>query len=178
MDQFLKVFMKIQMNLQMLLQELGLSLLTVIWDHVHVILVADVPKEKLIWQDPIPKAKYKLKNKDIETLKSKILKSGLSVSELVTTAWASASTFRGSDKRGGANGARIRLEPQKSWKVNNPKQLSKVIKSLEKIQKGFNSKSKSVSIADLIVLGGSVGIEKAAKAAGEKIKVSFTPRQR
>ena len=134
----------------------------------------DVPKEKLIWQDPIPKAKYKLKNKDIETLKSKILKSGLSVSELVTTAWASASTFRGSDKRGGANGARIRLEPQKSWKVNNPKQLSKVIKSLEKIQKGFNSKSKSVSVADLIVLGGSVGIEKAAKAAGEKIKVPFT----
>jgi len=136
---------------------------------------SDVPKEKLIWQDPIPKAKYKLKNKDIETLKSKILKSGLSVSELVTTAWASASTFRGSDKRGGANGARICLEPQKSWKVNNPKQLSKVIKSLEKIQKGFNSKSKSVSIADLIVLGGSVGIEKAAKAAGEKIKVPFTP---
>ena len=136
---------------------------------------ADVPKEKLIWQDPIPKAKYKLKNKDIEILKSKILKSGLTVPELVTTAWASASTFRHSDKRGGANGARIRLEPQKSWKVNNPKQLSKVIKSLEKIQKGFNSKSKSVSIADLIVLGGSVGIEKAAKAAGEKIKVSFTP---
>ena len=135
---------------------------------------ADVPKEKLIWQDPIPKAKYKLKNKDIETLKSKISKSGLSVSELVTTAWASASTFRGSDKRGGANGARIRLEPQKSWKVNNPKQLSKVIKSLEKIQKGFNSKSKSVSVADLIVLGGSIGIEKAAKAAGEKIKVPFT----
>jgi catalase-peroxidase len=134
----------------------------------------DVPKEKLIWQDPVPKAKYKLKNKDIETLKSKILKSGFSVSELVTTAWASASTFRGSDKRGGANGARIRLEPQKSWKVNNPKQLLKVIKSLEKIQKGFNSKSKSVSVADLIVLGGSVGIEKAAKAAGEKIKVPFT----
>ena len=136
---------------------------------------ADVPKEQLIWQDPIPKVKYKLKSKDIETLKSKILKSGLSVSEMVTTAWASASTFRGSDKRGGANGARIRLEPQKNWKVNNPKQLSKVIKSLEKIQKGFNSKSKSVSIADLIVLGGSVGIEKAAKAAGEKIKVPFTP---
>ena len=136
---------------------------------------AEVPKEQLIWQDPIPKAKYKLKNKDIEILKSKILKSGLSVSELVTTAWASASTFRQSDKRGGANGARICLEPQKSWKVNNPKQLSKVVKSLEKIQKGFNSKSKSVSIADLIVLGGSVGIEKAAKAAGEKIKVPFTP---
>ncbi len=136
---------------------------------------ADVPKEKLIWQDPIVKTKYRLKKKDIEALKSKILKSGLSISELVTTAWASASTFRGSDKRGGANGGRICLEPQKNWKVNNPKQLSKVINALEKIQKGFNSKSKSVSIADLIVLGGSVGIEKAAKATGEKIKVPFTP---
>ena len=136
---------------------------------------ADVPKEKLIWQDPIAKIKYRLKKKDIETLKSKILKSGLSISELVTTAWASASTFRGSDKRGGANGGRICLEPQKNWKVNNPKQLLKVINALQKIQKGFNSKSKSVSIADLIVLGGSVGIEKAAKAAGEKIKVPFTP---
>ena len=135
----------------------------------------DVPKEKLIWQDPITKTKYRLKKKDIESLKSKILKSGLSTSELVTTAWASASTFRGSDKRGGANGGRICLEPQKNWKVNNPKQLLKVINALEKIQKGFNSKSKSVSIADLIVLGGSVGIEKAAKAAGEKIKVPFTP---
>ena len=135
----------------------------------------DVPKEKLIWQDPIAKTKYKLKKKDIEALKSKILKSGLSISELVTTAWASASTFRGSDKRGGANGGRICLEPQKNWKVNNPKQLLKVINALQKIQKGFNSKSKSVSIADLIVLGGSVGIEKAAKAAGEKIKVPFTP---
>jgi catalase-peroxidase len=136
---------------------------------------ADVPKEKLIWQDPIAKTKYKLKNKDIETLKSKILKSGLSVSELVATAWASASTFRGSDKRGGANGGRICLEPQKNWIVNNPKQLSKTINVLEKIQKRFNSKSKSVSIADLIVLGGSAGIEKAAKAAGEKIKVPFIP---
>ncbi|MDC0043805.1 catalase/peroxidase HPI [Candidatus Pelagibacter sp.] len=135
----------------------------------------DVPKEKLIWQDPITKTKYRLKKKDIESLKSKILKSGLSTSELVTTAWASASTFRGSDKRGGANGGRICLEPQKNWKINNPKQLSKVINALEKIQRGFNSKSKSVSIADLIVLGGSVGIEKAAKAAGEKIKVPFTP---
>ena len=95
----------------------------------------DVPKEKLIWQDPISKSKYKLKNKDIEILKSKIIKSGLSVSELVTTAWASASTFRGSDKRGGANGARIRLAPQKDWKVNNPKQLSKVLDALEKMQK-------------------------------------------
>ena len=136
---------------------------------------ADVPKEILIWQDPIPKTNYKLKNKDIETLKTKISKSGLSTAELVTTAWASASTFRGSDKRGGANGARIRLEPQKDWKVNNPKELSKVIKALEKIQKGFNSKNKSVSVADLIVLGGNVGIERAAKAAGKKIKVPFAP---
>ena len=135
----------------------------------------EVPKEVLIWQDPIPKMKYKLKNKDIEVFKSKIIKSGLSISELVATAWASASTFRGSDKRGGANGARIRLAPQKDWKVNSPKQLLKVIKVLEKIQKGFNSKSKSVSIADLIVLGGSVGIEKAAKSAGQKIKVPFIP---
>jgi catalase-peroxidase len=136
---------------------------------------ADVPKEILIWQDPIPKTNYKLKNKDIETLKTKISKSGLSTAELVTTAWASASTFRGSDKRGGANGARIRLEPQKDWKVNNPKELSKVIKALEKIQKEFNSKNKSVSVADLIVLGGNVGIERAAKAAGKKIKVPFAP---
>ncbi len=135
----------------------------------------EVPKEKLIWQDPIPKGKYKLKNKDIEVLKLKILKSGLTISELVTTAWASASTYRGSDKRGGANGARIRLAPQKDWKVNNPKQLSKVIKALEKIKKGFDSKSKLVSIADLIVLGGNVGIEKAAKSAGKKIKVPYSP---
>ena len=136
---------------------------------------ADVPKEKLIWQDPITKVKYKLKNKDIESLKSKILKSGLSISELVSTAWASASTFRGSDKRGGANGARICLAPQKDWKVNNPKQLSKVAKVLEKIKKGFDSKSKSVSVADLIILGGNVGIEKATKSAGKKIKVPFSP---
>tara|TARA_S200000501_G_scaffold361018_1_gene388773 strand:+ start:151 stop:2343 length:2193 start_codon:yes stop_codon:yes gene_type:complete len=135
----------------------------------------EVPKDQLIWQDPIPKNKYKLKKKDIEFLKSKISKSGLTVSELVTTAWSSASTFRGSDKRGGANGARIRLAPQKDWKVNNPKQLSKVIKNFEKIQKVFNSKKKSVSLSDLIVLGGNVGIEKAAKAAGEKIKVPFIP---
>ena len=136
---------------------------------------ADVPKEVMIWQDPVPKTKYKLKNKDIDSLKAKISKSGLSLSQLVTTAWASASTFRASDKRGGANGARIRLAPQKDWKVNNPKELSKVIKALEKIQKGFNSKNKSVSLADLIVLGGNVGIEKAAKAAGQKVKVPFTP---
>ena len=135
----------------------------------------EVPKEKLIWQDPISKPNYKIKKKDIKFLKTKILKSGLSVSQLVSTAWASASTFRGSDKRGGANGARIRLEPQKSWPVNNPPQLSKVIKILEKIKNSFDNKKKNVSMADLIVLGGSVGIEKAAKNAGYKINVPFTP---
>ena len=134
---------------------------------------SDVPKEDLIWQDPIPKNKYRLKNKDIELLKKKISKSGLSVSQLVTTAWASASTFRGSDKRGGANGARIALEPQKDWKVNNPSKLSAVIRILNKIKKGFDSKNKSVSLADLIVLGGSVGIENAAKKSGKNIKVPF-----
>ncbi len=135
----------------------------------------EVPKEQLIWQDPVTKPKYKLKNNDINSLKSKILKSGLSISQLVSTAWASASTFRGSDKRGGANGARIRLSPQKDWKVNNPTQLSKVIKALEKIKKSFDSKNKSVSMADLIVLGGCVAIEKAAKKAGHSVKVPFSP---
>jgi len=135
----------------------------------------EVPKEQLIWQDPIPKVKYKLKNKDINILKAKILKSGLSISQLVSTAWASASTFRGSDKRGGVNGARIRLEPQKDWEVNNPSELSKVLKTLEKIQKGFNTKSKTVSLADLIILGGCVGIEKAAKNVGQDVKVPFLP---
>jgi catalase-peroxidase len=135
----------------------------------------DVPKETLIWQDPIPKQKYKIKKKEIDLLKSKILKSGLSISQLVVTAWASASTFRGSDKRGGANGSRIRLSPQKNWEINNPSELSKVIKIYEIIKKNFDTKSKSVSIADLIVLGGSLGIEKAAKNAGKKIKVPFTP---
>ena len=135
----------------------------------------EVPKEELIWQDPIPKVKYKLKNKDIKVLKTKILKSGLSISQLVSTAWASASTFRGSDKRGGANGARIRLAPQKDWEVNNPSQLSKVIKALQKIKKSFDTKKKSVSIADLIVLGGCVAIEKASKKAGYKVNVPFTP---
>ena len=135
----------------------------------------DVPKEELIWQDPIPKNKYKLKNKDIESLKKKILKSGLNISQLVTTAWASASTFRGSDKRGGANGARIVLEPQKNWEVNNPSKLSSVIRIYNKIKKEFETKNKSVSLADLIVLGGSVGIENAAKKAGNKIKVPFKP---
>jgi len=135
----------------------------------------EVPKEELIWQDPVKKPKYKLKNNDINTLKSKILKSGLSVSQLVSTAWASASTFRGSDKRGGANGARIRLSPQKDWKVNNPSQLSKVIKILDKIKKSFDTKKKSVSLADLIVLGGCAAIEKAAKKAGHNAKVPFSP---
>ncbi|CAD5254940.1 MULTISPECIES: catalase/peroxidase HPI [unclassified Imperialibacter] len=132
----------------------------------------EVPKEELIWQDPIPTATHKLDDKDIAALKAKVLASGLSVSELVSTAWASASTFRGSDKRGGANGARIRLSPQKNWKVNNPAQLAKVLGKLEEIQKGFG---KSVSLADLIVLAGCAGVEQAAKNAGQTITVPFTP---
>ena len=133
----------------------------------------EVPKEELIWQDPIPAVTHELINdKDIAELKVQILDSGLSISELVSTAWASASTFRGSDKRGGANGARIRLAPQKDWKANNPAQLAKVLETLEKIQKGFG---KPVSIADLIVLGGCAAIEKAAKDAGHNISVPFTP---
>ncbi len=136
----------------------------------------DVPKEVLIWQDPIPTVTHKLiDEKDIAILKSKLLTSGLSVSELVSIAWASASTFRGSDKRGGANGARIRLAPQKNWEVNNPSQLSKVLKTLESIQKEFNSSGKMVSLADLIVLGGCAGIEKAAKNAGKEVTVPFAP---
>jgi catalase-peroxidase len=132
-----------------------------------------VPKETLIWQDPIPSVNHKLiGDKDIAALKAKILASGLSVSQLVSTAWASASTFRGSDKRGGANGARIRLSPQKDWEVNQPAQLKTVLQKLEAIQKKFGKK---VSIADLIVLGGCAAIEKAAKDAGHKVKVSFTP---
>ena len=135
-----------------------------------------VPKEVLIWQDPIPAVDHELINdQDIETLKKKILDSGLSVSELVSTAWASASTFRGSDKRGGANGARIRLEPQKNWEVNNPAQLSTVLEKLEDIQNGFNNGNKRVSLADLIVLGGCAAIEKAAMDAGHDVKVPFTP---
>jgi catalase-peroxidase len=133
----------------------------------------EVPKEELIWQDPIPKAKYKINPREITALKSQILASRLSVSELVSTAWASAATFRGSDKRGGANGARIRLAPQKDWEVNNPAQLAKVIKTLEAIQKKFNVGKKFVSLADLIVLGGCVGIEKAAKKAKLNVKVPF-----
>ena len=139
----------------------------------------EVPTEELIWQDPIPAVNYPLiDEKDEASLKAKILGSGLSVSQLVSTAWASASTFRGSDKRGGANGARIRLAPQKDWEVNNPTQLSVVLKALEGIQKDFNSAQsggKQVSMADLIVLAGCAGIEKAAKNAGHDVKVPFTP---
>jgi catalase-peroxidase len=135
-----------------------------------------VPKETLIWQDPIPAVDHKLiDEQDIAALKKKILDSGLSVSQLVSTAWASASTFRGSDKRGGANGARIRLEPQKNWDVNNPSQLSTVLEKLEGIQKEFNGGDKRVSLADLIVLGGCAAVEKAAKDAGQDVKVPFTP---
>ena len=139
----------------------------------------DVPEEELIWQDPVPAVDHTLiDGKDIADLKGKILASGLSVSELVSTAWASASTFRGSDKRGGANGARIRLAPQKDWKVNQPDQLSKVLDTFEGIQKEFNSAQdggKKVSLADLIVLGGCAGVEKAAKNAGFNVAVPFTP---
>jgi catalase-peroxidase len=139
----------------------------------------EVPAEELIWQDPIPKVTYTLiDDKDIAELKTKLLGSGLSVSELVSTAWASASTFRGSDKRGGANGARIRLSPQKDWEVNNPTQLARVLKTLEDIQKEFNSSQsggKMLSIADLIVLGGVAAIEKAARNAGHDIKVPYAP---
>lgn len=136
----------------------------------------EVPKEELIWQDPIPTVTHKLIDvNDIASLKSKISDSGLSVPEMVSTAWASASTFRGSDKRGGANGARIRLEPQKDWQVNNPAQLAKVLKTLEGIQTEFNSNGKQVSLADLIVLAGNVGIEKAATTAGQAVEVPFSP---
>ncbi len=139
----------------------------------------EVPKEELIWQDPIPAVNHPLVDaQDIATLKKKILASGLSVSELVSTAWASASTFRGSDKRGGANGARIRLAPQKDWEVNEPARLSKVLKIMEGIQHDFNSKAsggKKVSLADLIVLAGCAGVEQAAKNAGHVVVVPFVP---
>lgn len=139
----------------------------------------DVPQEELIWQDPIPEVNHELVNEaDIAALKEKIISSGLSISELVTTAWASASTFRGSDKRGGANGARIRLAPQKEWEVNNPARLQKVLGILENIQKEFNESQadgKQVSLADLIVLAGSAGVEKAAKDSGHYINVPFVP---
>jgi len=140
---------------------------------------SEVPGEELIWQDPIPEMNHELvDNSDVDSLKSKILNSGLSVSELVSTAWASASTFRGSDKRGGANGARIRLAPQKDWAVNNPVQLQKVLSVLENIQNDFNSSqsgNKRVSLADLIVLAGSTAVEKAARDAGQNVSVPFAP---
>jgi catalase-peroxidase len=139
----------------------------------------EVQKEELIWQDPIPKVNYKLiGEKEIAALKAKVVASKLSVAKLVTTAWASASTFRGGDKRGGANGARIRLAPQKDWEVNQPSELAKVLKTLEGIQAAFNKSAKGgkkVSLADLIVLAGAAGIEKAAKKAGTTVKVPFTP---
>jgi catalase-peroxidase len=139
----------------------------------------EVPKEELIWQDPIPAVNHTLIDaKDITALKKKILSSGLSVPELVSTAWASASTFRGSDKRGGANGARLRLAPQKDWEVNQPVKLAKVLKTLEGIQDEFNKAQKTgkkVSLADLIILAGCAAVEQAAKNAGHKVKVPFTP---
>ncbi len=139
----------------------------------------EVPAEELIWQDPIPEVNHELiDHADVELLKSKILDSGLNISELVSTAWASASTFRGSDKRGGANGARIRLAPQKDWAVNNPVQLQKVLGVLENLQKEFNDAqggNKKISLADLIVLAGNTAVEKAARDAGQNITVPFAP---
>ena len=139
----------------------------------------EVPQEDLIWQDPVPPVDHELVNaSDVKVLKEKLLNCGLTVSQLVNTAWASASTFRGSDKRGGANGARIRLAPQKDWHVNNPSELSKVLSTLEQVQKAFNdsqSGNKKISMADLIVLGGCAGVEKAAREAGHDVVVPFTP---
>ncbi len=140
----------------------------------------EVPKEPQIWQDPVPQVDHELiGTADIAALKDKILASGLSVSQLVSTAWASASTFRGTDKRGGANGARIRLAPQKDWDVNNPPELAQVLKTLEKIQREFNDAQaggkKRVSLADLIVLAGCAAVEKAAKDGGSDVQVPFTP---
>ena len=139
----------------------------------------EVPAEELVWQDPIPAVNHNvIGEKEVSSLKDKILASGLTVTQLVSTAWASASTFRGSDKRGGANGARIRLAPQKDWQVNQPAELRKVLKALEGIQKDFNSAAsggKKVSLADLIVLAGCAGVETAAEKAGHPVKVPFTP---
>jgi catalase-peroxidase len=132
----------------------------------------EVPAEDLIWQDPIPAGNVELSAADIADLKAAIMGTGLSISQLVSTAWASASTFRGSDKRGGANGARLRLAPQKDWDVNQPEQLAEVLNALETVQAGFK---KPVSMADLIVLGGAAAIESAAKAAGHSVSVPFTP---
>src|ERR1700757_4392069 len=138
-----------------------------------------VPKEQLLWQDPIPAVDHELiGEKDIAALKAKILASGLSISQLVTTAWASAATFRGGDKRGGANGARIRLAPQKDWEVNQPAELANVLQTLEAIRKDLNdaqSDGKKLSIADLIVRGGCAAVEAAAKKAGHDVKVPFSP---
>jgi catalase-peroxidase len=141
-----------------------------------------VPKEPQIWQDPVPAVDHKLiEEKDVAALKEKVLKSGLSIAQLVTTAWASAASFRGSDKRGGANGARIRLTPQKDWEVNQPAELAKVLKKLEAIQKEFNgaqsngNKGKKISLADLIVLAGNTAVEEAAKKAGHDVKIPFSP---
>ena len=135
-----------------------------------------VPQEVLIWQDPIPAVDHKLVDEsDIASLKTKIIGTGLSISQLVTTAWASAATFRGSDKRGGANGARIRLAPQKDWEANQPAELAKVLPKLETVQKSFNVGGKKISLADLIVLGGCAAVEAAAKKAGVEVKVPFTP---
>jgi catalase-peroxidase len=139
----------------------------------------EVPTETLLWQDPLPEVTHELIDAaDISALKSEILESGLSVSELVSTAWASASTFRGGDKRGGANGARIRLEPQNGWEVNEPDRLTGVLRTLEGIQSAFNSshtQGRQVSLADLIVLGGAAAIERAARSAGHDVEVPFTP---
>jgi catalase-peroxidase len=139
----------------------------------------EVPTEELIWQDPVPSVDHKLiDDRDIAALKKKVLKSGLSVSELVFTAWSSASTFRGSDKRGGANGARLRLSPQKDWAVNQPAQLARVLKTLKGIQAEFNASQtggKKISLADLIVLAGCAAVEQAAKDAGHEVPVPFTP---
>ncbi|MNM40976.1 Catalase-peroxidase [compost metagenome] len=136
----------------------------------------EMPQEELLWQDPLPKVDQPLVGEpDIAGLKAKVLASGLSVGELVSTAWASASTFRGSDKRGGANGARVRLAPQKFWAANQPEQLDKVLKVLEKIQGEYNAGGKHISLADLIVLAGSAAVEKAAKDAGHEVSVAFRP---
>jgi catalase-peroxidase len=139
----------------------------------------EVPAEELIWQDPVPKVDHPLIDAaDIADLKAKILATGLSVSELVSTAWASAATFRGSDKRGGANGARVRLAPQRDWEVNQPAQLAKVLQTLEGVQKAFNAAQtggKKVSLADLIVLGGCAAVEQATKDAGQAVEVPFSP---
>ena len=149
------------------------------WVRARVISARKCPSEELIWQDPIPEVNHPLiDDKDIASLKAKVLASGLTVSQLVSTAWASASTFRGSDKRGGANGARIRLAPQKDWEANQPAQLAKVLQTLEGIQADFNKSApggKKVSLADLIVLAGCAGVEQAAKNAGVSVTVPFTP---